>query len=319
MKRLNYLAVCGLMFTAVLAFTGCSDDDDEGGGTPNAGNSYITTADGEKLLMTSDGHDSYSYNADGLPTSWGWGSYSISYDPQRLSYSDRENYDFTLNGAGYFSAVSGTYEDEYRKGSYRATFSYDGSGHLVKVSESGSETYYEDGEKYTETGSATTILTWTNGNLTKVEWKYSGNDDGDKYSGTETYTFDYDGDYANPLGQFSHSLTYVYDFMDGCEDLAFFGFYGKSSKQLPSKITEKWTETDSEGTYSDTDIYTASYTFNGNGTLKTEKFMYFTYSYAYSSYSQAPAVDLGAAKTALFPAPQKNTRKHGIFRSHRNR
>jgi len=304
------------MFTAALAFTGCSDDDDEGG-APKADNSYITTEDGEKLLMTSDGHNTYSYNTEGLPTGWG-ARCSISYDPQQLSNNDREYYDFTLNGAGYISAVSGTYEDKYGKGTERVTFSYDGSGHLVKVSASGSETYYEDGEKYTESGSATTILTWTNGNLTKVECKYSGNDDGDKYSETETYTFDYDDDYTNSIGQFSHSLTYAYNFLDEFEELAFLGFYGKSSKQLPSKLTEKCTESDEGGTDSDTytHTYTASYTFNSNGTLRAEKFGYSNYNY---SYSKAPVVNQSEAKVAPFTAPQKRAKRHGFFRSHRNR
>lgn len=31
MKKFNYLAIFGLLLTAALGFTSCSDDDDEGG------------------------------------------------------------------------------------------------------------------------------------------------------------------------------------------------------------------------------------------------------------------------------------------------
>lgn len=325
MKRFNYLAVYGLMFTAALAFTGCSDDDDEGG-APKADNSYITTVDGDKLLLTSNGEHSFEYNSEGILTSFGNRNYSdenykISFNPCKITDDNDHELNFRLNGAGFISEFTESFDrqegEDSRKGVGKASYSYDGSGHLTKVVTNYTYSGTDFGESYYTSGKSTTIFTWKNGNLVKAVTNYEGDEDGDKFYATDTFILSY-GDNANPLGQFSQSLERVYDetIIDDSyiADLCFVGFFGKPSNYFPQRIEEQSTESDGYNDYYEWDDM--SYFFNSNGTLARE---YFYGSNYYYSYSNAPYVSRSAAKAAPFTAPQKRAKRHGFFHSYRNR
>jgi len=309
------------MFTAALAFTGCSDDDDEGG-APKADNSYITTEDGDKLLLTGNGVQSFEYNTEGILTAFGcYSDYKISFDPCKITYDNDRELTFSLNGAGFINKMSESYsyqeKDYSAKGYSEASYSYDGSGHLTKFVTNETYSGIDYGEEFNESATSTTILTWANGNLVKAVTNYELNEDGEMFSATDTYTISYGNDAVkNPLGQFTQSLSRVYDDMiddNYIAELCFVGLFGKPSDYFPTII--EWQSTNSDG-YNDQRKYAATYYFNNNGTLASENFYGTNY---YYSYSNAPVVNQSEAKVAPFTAPQKRAKRHGFFRSHRNR
>ncbi len=55
----------------------------------------------------------------------------------------------------------------------RRGLSYHSKGHLTKIASSGTDVYYEDGEKITEKYSLEYNLSWSNGKLTQISmhWK----------------------------------------------------------------------------------------------------------------------------------------------------
>lgn len=324
MKKFNYLFVCGIMLASTLTITSCSSDDDEGSGAPNADNSLITNANGDKLRLTSDGVFNYYYNSEGLPVGYNtrYGNYSISYDPMIITTPDGdEKITFSLNGAGYISSAH--FESEYNdykygesyKSSGDVSYSYDGSGHLIRVTASESGYYIEDGEKYDTSGTAVAEYTWSDGKLMKASWVLNGNDDEEAYTETEQYTFEYGNATQNTLSQFSHSMLDAYSLIfDDFEECAFFGLFGKPSNAFPTKVIETWNDSDYDG-QNHTSSINPTYSFNSDGTLSNERYRS-TYNY---SYSNAPATSEKSTVPIPFLEAKKSAKKHGIFRSHRTK
>lgn len=322
MKSFFYLAAYGLMFTSALAFTGCSSDDDEGGGAPKADNSYITDAEGNKLLLTQAGNDYFSYNAEGLLTGFG-NSYkegTVTYNPMKVTINhggdDLYEYNIALNGAGFISSISQSWSNDGESGKGSLNLSYDGSGRLSKVTGSESSTYTEDGRTCKYSGNETIAFTYSGGKLTKVSSTYTGYEDGEKETDTEEYVYEYASDApANPLGQFSQSLQRDLSLLDEDFGWAFqTGFLGKPSSHFPTSVKETTTYDEDGGTYTNTK--TASYSFNSNGTLRSEKYGYNTFSYSYSS---TPSASTRATKDVQLRDAEKGSKKHGFFRRHRNK
>lgn len=302
MKRTKFLAMM-LIALSPVAFSSCGgDDDDEGeSGTPDTKTSVITTEDGDKLLLTNNGEFSYSYDAAGrlvgVGGRYGDEEFSISYNPFKIIEEDVDggSISMSFNGSGYISRVVESYnysgDDGTEKGTTTANYSYDGSGHLVKISMSGSATETDEDGTYNSKGTATITLTWSNGNLTKVTSSSSGIDEGDKFSETSEFVYTY-GSNENAYNQFTHAILDGIDDMECMFDfLAFVGWYGKGTAYLPTKVAYSYTEAE-EG-YNDqsgSNSYNTSYTLNSNGTIRSEK-ADGSYSYSYSTASSSEAND----------------------------
>lgn len=311
------------MLASTLAFTSCSsDDDEEYSGAPNPANSLITNVNGDKLRLTSDGIFDFNYNPEGLPVSYEthYGNYNISYNPQVITVPDGDaTISYSLNGVGYFSSahIEMEWQDykygESYKGSGDMFFSYDGDGHLVKVTQSASGYYVEDGAKYSTSETGVIELTWADGKLMKASVIYNSNDGGEISAETQSYTFEYSNAHSNPLAQFSHSMVDAYCmFGDESELFAFFGFYGKPSNAFPTKVTMSFTDTDTGGNVR-TYTHYPSYSFNSDGTLSSERYLG-TYNYRYSN---SASVSKSKAIKSPYLKEQNSTKRHRLFRLHK--
>ena len=293
-------ALCAVMVPAV---TSCGDDNDEPG---NGGSAVVM--DGTRL--TSINNALIQYDSEGRVARFGSRSDygEIDYRNGILHLSDDDEYgdmNVRFNGAGYISQLSQDwdYEDDGERwqGSGKATFSYDGDGHLVKVNISSSESYrdYEDGEsgKYTE--EYTVDLSWRNGNLMTITQRGEENEDGDRERWEEVYDLTYnlqENRYLQPtISQFESILDESEYTILACA-----GLFGIGSELLPSKIVES----DDDGYTHTTNL---TFNLNANGTIASERDNYNTYIYGYSD-----APDTRAA--AEFP----KSKKAGLFRPPRN-
>ncbi|MCD8312740.1 MAG: hypothetical protein LUC24_01100 [Bacteroidales bacterium] len=158
---------------------------------------------------------------------------------------------------------------------------------MTKVSCSENETEDDYGDTYTYSSSLTATLTWSKGNLTKVVIKEDGTDDGDKYSSTDTYVYEY-GNEVNEYKQPLMALSEVYENFGDYSDLMFIGYFGIGTSYLPTSVEERYVYSDDEEDEDETWSWEASYTTNSNGTIKTEKFVD-TYTYAYYTLSTRSA------------------------------
>ncbi len=304
MKKTKILALM-LMAVPVLTFIGCSDDDDEGGGgSPQDDTSVIVTEDGDKLLLTSNGTSTFTYDDFGRCTSISYygDGYNMSYNPFRIT--DTEGFydiDVSFTKEGYISKFSMKYDytDEYEhdKGSGSLSFSYS-NGHLTKISVNGSGTYkdFEEGESYSYKRSGSTTFTWKDGNLMRTSSDYSGSEYDEKYS--ERYDSEYAyGTMENKHKQYVHYLLdYLSDALDDdvITDFAFIGMLGKASDYFPSSMSQKVVYKDGSETEENNYSYTMSYALNGNGTVRTETVNYGTsgsyrFNYAYKNLASSPS------------------------------
>lgn len=154
-----------LLMALPFFFTSCSSDDDgytsSDKGSDTAG--QITGSDNEILYISSVGDNTFSYNSEGKITkcrAYGSDDYIFSYNPFKISYTHThgnytdvtEYYDISLNKNGYIVYMK-TRDTDYSdndENNGEARFSYDSKGHLTKIASSGTDVYYEDGEKITE-------------------------------------------------------------------------------------------------------------------------------------------------------------------------
>lgn len=320
----SMLTLCVIAVPAV--FTSCGGDDDGGGYGIDA--TIIETEDGDKLQVTRAGSTYYGYDDNGYIDYLKWEGYEYdgSSNATKFYYSGsygEESIQLSYNGSGYISKatckISSYYDDDdYYSDTQNASFSYDGSGHLTKISYSGSAVDMYDGEKDSYSFSGSITLTWSNGLLTT--YVHSDKEGGDTY--IETYTFDYDdGKYANAYKQHAPSSI-------GCGDdllvfaFAYAGLCGKGPNYLPTTVEytdyESWD--DEEYTYSGSTSYT--YSLNSDGTIYYQRagsksYTYFEYDDADSYFtSKAPSV---AVDTETTSAGKK--RLPGLFvrPSHRNK
>ena len=335
MKKLFLLMAMAL---PVCLFTACGSDDDEDGGDAPGGSmsssvTEIKGSDGSKMRLTSDGDCRYYYDKDGNLTKMTIGSETIEItnNPFRASsqISDNESYVITadFNSKGYFSKVKTTAiykgEDWASTLNKELTFSYDNDGHLIKTVDNSKETGEEDGEKYSYSSTKTHTFTWKDGLLTSAESISKEMGDGENYTKTIEVSFSYDVIYPNVSRQYTHSHTNGIDGKDSYTTLfALIGFCGKGSAQLPSSYTTvKGSYGDGEGfgyiDYGNT--FTCTYTYNENGTVKTEKCGN-TYSYSYINTENAGTV--ASAKLPMAKAAKQASSLRPLFftkRLNRNR
>ena len=320
MRKYYYLVLASLL-ALPMTFTSCSDDDDEGGSAKPA-NSVITTDDGDKVRLTKLGNYytfDFDYDEEGRPVKIG--DYDIDYDKGIIysyEYKDDEQASFKLNGSGFVSYVNMEWE-EYddsslaEKGNGTINLSYDGSGRLNKITANGSYNGTEDGEKYYVSESYTATFTYNNGKLTKIVWDGTTDEDGEKTKYKEIYTIEYEDAQENSLAQCTYSIgDIIGEYEVFLQYLYYVGMLGKPTSYLPTKISYEWYE---DGEMEGHNSKAVSYSFNSDGTLKSETYqgtVYYTYS---NVLSEAKAF---VSKSPI-AVPEKASRRHGFFRSRLNR
>ncbi len=298
---------------AGFAFTACSDDEDGDGGGGSAGGSseagVVTGSDGEKLYLKSAGDWNFSYDESGKLTSARDGLYSgadiyaFTYNPftitNEYSGSDGTMTDtysgISLNKSGYVTKMKETVIDEYYGETEttvtNASCSYDGAGHLTKISVSGKVSGTEDGEKYSYNASASYVFTWSGGKLTKVKW--TSNVGGEKE--TETTVFDYDEErYPNKTKQYTGFID------DVTEDIDFaflLGYMGKGPDYHPTAC-ELTSEYEGE---EDVDSYNYSYVLNSNGSVNRVGASFNGGRTSWSDYTYYNASDFGSDDASYAP------------------
>lgn len=347
MKNFETLLAMLLIALCPLAFTACSDDDDEGGsayGSDTAG--QVTGSNGSTYYITACNKMSFDYE-DGriVAIDDGYFDYEVTYNPFTITYADGDpneddSYEvytisnIKVNSSGYITSLSISGESRYYynsgncyyydKGSGSASFSYDSDGHLVKtsvsVSNSGKDVYYDEVESYSGSGSVTTTNTWSDGLLTKSVYNYSYKESGYSETATSTDTYEYSTSYPNVTYQFT---PWDYDVVgDLCSDfdilepLAIVGYFGKGPDYHPTSRESEWIEYDSDDyDYESDGSYTYKYDINSYGAVS--KYYYkssskwygysFTYNLLSSSTKSVGLTDSEEAKPA--------TREHrGMFR-----
>ena len=184
----------------------------------------------------------FTYNAQGKVTSfylYGDGTKTLAYDGNSItSMVDQEegiNYTVSQNEQGYITRMQGHSEDY----TDNLSFTYNEQGRLTLCDITGSD----DGDPF----SASHKLTWENGKLVKSEHSST-----DEKSKVVTYTYTY-GEYVN---EFQQPFAYNTDadaFPSGIN------LFGKGSTMLPVKAVSNGTTID------------YSYTFNADGSIKTQK------------------------------------------------
>ncbi len=298
MKRtLRIVGAIALCLTMIPTLTSCKDDE-----PGNGGNAVIM--DGTRL--TSVGDIKISYDSEGRVYRFGddTGYVEIDYKNGLIIPSgyneDGVLFKVKFNGKGYISSLTQNWRyddfDEWSEGIGTASFSYDGDGHLVKVTTTTSEDYSENGEsgKYSE--KSTIELTWRNGNLIHVA-----------QNGTESDGYEWSEDYALGYNMQENKFRQMTWSQFSCifekfSYMACVGMFGVGSELLPSRIEE------TDDGYSDTTDL--RFTLNSNGTIASEKIDGYTYRYGYGDV----AVVRSASDAKIFPST-----KGIFFRTHRDR
>lgn len=318
MRKYYYLVLASLL-ALPMTFTSCSDDDDEGG-SAKPSNSEITTDNGDKVRLTKLGnYYTFDYDEEGRPVKIGY--YDIDYDKGILysaEYNDDEQVTFKLNGSGFVSNVNMEWEDSdgssyTEKGNGTINLSYDGSCRLNKITANGSYSGTEDGEKYYVSESITSTLTYNNGKLTKIVLDLTTDEDGEKTKYKEIYTIEYEDAQENSLAQCTYSIGDIFgDYEYYLKFLYYVGMLGKPTSYLPTKISYESYE---DGEMEEHNSKAVSYSFNSDGTLKSETY----WSTVYYSYSSVLSEAKAFVSKSPIAVPEKASRRHGFFRSRLNR
>ncbi len=231
------LLMCGGL---VFSVTACSGDDDD-----DNGNSGVVNNDlGLRVIAVGD--YKYSYYDDGkLEAIYFYNEpIKFTYKPDKITFSEEEDeyrdepnsVDVSYTSQGYLKSLSLS-DEEYK---LSAVYTYDGDGHLTKISSS----YSAPNEKYRNEAT----LTWRNDLLRMIVWGCEDYDEDETDSESHRITFDYDGDnpIENPYLQFAASLIEFVGIGDGDleEGLAHIGKLGKGPKYLPSACQREWEETE---------------------------------------------------------------------------
>lgn len=211
MKTMKFLGFALMAVLASVGFTACGSDDGDGGGNPS----------GKRLVKMTEESSSKTY------------VYEFTYDSQgrvvkvNLTKNGESNGSYTYA----YSTNSITETHNYSSGSSRKTQYTLEDGRIVKkVYASGSDAYiytYNDGylatRSYTYSGSTSPssvyTYSWSNGNMVSES----------RESKTKTY------EYTNHIAP-----SAPIDFWEIDDFLA--GFYGKTSRNLPSRLIDNGSE-----------------------------------------------------------------------------
>lgn len=258
---------------AAIGFSSCSSSDGNsastGGGAP--------TVDGKQLKYVKVGSTVtiLDYDTEGRVLSLTTNGSKIVY-----SYSESQVTKTTSSGSSSakvvtYTLTNGRITQKIEKGASSSngdlitTYEYDGNGYLISASYSGTESSSESYAKYTYTESKRTTYTWNDGNVetttsdridtyTYTPTSGSASTNSSTSHGVDTYTYS------------SHTLTLPLFDMGDDSVLAWQGYFGRSCRNLPSKVqsvtqresSESGSSSKSVSTSTDTTEYV--YSFNGN-------------------------------------------------------
>lgn len=293
MRKFRLFGALALGALMAPSLASCGDDDDSKGGDGVGG---VLEIEGERISSISGVQ--FEYDSKGRLThlSDNSGGLTIDYSKGTLyidgSEDGEDNYKVKFNDKGYITELrsSWSYTDtdgghKYQyKGSGTVTFSYNGSGYLVKCSNSSSETGKDlstgASGKYSQ--SYTTTLTWRDGNLVSAVEKGKEVDFGD----TDTWREDTEIDYTSTENKFRQLPMAVSSVLNNdavWQMIAATGLFGKGTKNFPASVS-----------VTDEDDYTnnssCSYRLNSVGAISTEKFGYSSYNYTYEEISRGSEV-----------------------------
>ena len=234
MKKKNYLNAMAILMASLLSvnFTSCSSDDNGGDDT---GGGYtkphsITGTDGVQYLLYSVNYISYSYDVNGLLTSYkmnNTGTYRVGED-FTITDPDGQVSKVTLNGKGYITKITSEQTYSTYRESGVITFSYNGDGQMTSYNYVRKEEGQDNGESYSETLTIKASMSYSDGNLVKIELTENG-------TPSSTYQYTYDKEKENSTRQ---NLFVFYPIAPHTDfiPLVMIGALGKGPKNLPQKI-----------------------------------------------------------------------------------
>lgn len=289
MRKFRLLGAIALGALMMPALASCGDDDDSKGGDGVGG---VIEVDGERISSISG--VMFEYDSKGRLTHlYDYsGGLTIDYSKGTLYLDgdeDGENsYKVKFNDKGYITQLSSSWSgtendggDKYQyKGSGTVSFSYNGSGYLVKCDNSSTVTVKDlsTGMSGKETTSYTTTLTWRDGNLVSAVEK--GKETG--FGQTDTWREDTEIDYTSTTNKFRQlpmAVSSVLNNEEVWQMIAAAGLFGKGTKNFPASISV----TDDDG---DSSNSSCSYRLNSNGAISSETIRYRTFNYTYEEISR---------------------------------
>lgn len=287
---MNKLSIYSLLLAAGCAFTACSSDDDDtnSAGTPGAINvsktpGVLTTEDGSQVRITYTGNRSVSYDSQDRVKSVG--SWDFSYSPFTISNGSYQWSDIKQNANGYITSMKFEKDDYYSSSDVSASCSmtYDGSGHLAKLTGSASL-----GSSTSDKASFNSVLTWSSGNLQQIVTTVKSQYDGESSTDTYTYVFGYrSSGNSNTVHQYNpfvaEALLGMLDDYVAPADLCLLGYLGVAGNNHPSSV--ECTRESSYRSYDGQSEYSFSYRFNNDGTLSSGSYDREYSSGSYSFYS----------------------------------
>ena len=322
----NLFSLCICLFGG-MALVSCSSDDDEGAASTDVG----VIAGKANVRVTQVGNYRFYYDDKGRIDKIKDGNYEeyhFKYNPNKViwydsdeGYSDDE-VSISYNSNGFVSKVeassSGKDGSDSWQGSGSASYSYDGQGHLTRISSSWKETGTEDGERYSDVWTVSTVLTWKNDMLVKIVEDEKDIEDGETETDNSIVTFTYATDnldnYLNEYYQCDPSFAKELEGIgDGEleEALAYVGLMGKGSKYLPMSSKKEWEEYYDGKTHEGSSSYTHKYGFNSNGTISYATVNNTRYNYSYSDMDND---DRGSKSKIKIAQKESNGKRVSIVR-----
>ena len=301
MKICKYFLLLSMVVLGGMTVSSCGDDDDdEGGASGGSGSTSAVTIGNTGTRLTQVGNYTLTYDNQGRLSeiTEGYDKCQFTYNPNKIimidggssGVHDTQEMSASYNSKGYLSAFTSNYSFKEDGASItvngKANLTYDGNGHLTKVTTTGSQTGSYEGQKFSETANTTVTLTWQSGKLVKIVYENVENSADGKETTSETYTFDYgNNQYPNTTKQYSYNLAYIIsDEFLGVGGMV--GLFGVGPDYLPVSVTsithDFYDGEDHEYTYN----YSYTYQFNDNGTIAYESKGYgygSGYNYVYDS------------------------------------
>lgn len=334
MKIYRFFWVTMLLASVTIGVCSCSDDDDDDGGKVPASTGILDEETGLRV-KSACGYD-YSYDDNGRLSSISdkYANYcKFYYNSNKIEISDdgdEINFNVKYNGNGTISSLEGTsvYDDSYdhSESTQSISFSYDGNGHLTKISGTVKENGRDNmGYKWWDNYKINFLFTWNKNLLQKVVCIEDGEEEEGTYVYEDTYTFLYNDNaltnYANKYLQYG---SFAEDYLSTVLSMfCYVGLLGNGPEYLPSGLDEEtyeeWTEDGEKKDYKDSDSKSYRYTFNSNGTIATSG----SYKYSYGYVNDGN--DNNSSRRAAFvdEATGSNTldghKLFSLFKSHKNR
>lgn len=313
-----------MMAVFSLAFISCDKDDDDidpsisDSGAPSAEPGTLVGDDAEAnaavkdLRVASFGDFRYTYDKDGkLETISDRDYYTASAkDNFKVTYIFDDDYEYSEDICTFNIAnnhiISASYSSNYREiyssgtdiGQATGTMSYkyNSMGQLSSVTSAITAKGSYKGQDYTETENVTITFTYSSDNrLIKMEQceEYLEKD-GERYTDTRVYEYDYSRSYENKFYQYTPQLLGNPVPDDWVDAFAYVGLLGKASSALPGKYVETYKyDSSTSGGYngSGSDTETCYYTFNSDGTIRGAGSQYDSDEYTYTTVGTRSAFE----------------------------